>query len=147
VNVPGWAGKPADYSERSCAQCARSGVPTDPKSPNRLDALVWAFSELRGLAYGSVMGIFAIVTCANQACGNAFSRKPGGGVIRTHCPRCGTPIPEQDDDTDNAASTDSTATAPATRQAEPGANPLQPAAFPVPPALTQMLDRWQGWRR
>jgi phage terminase large subunit-like protein len=120
-------------------------TPADPRSPNRLDALVWAFSELRGLSYGSVMGIYSMVTCASQTCGNVFTRDPGGGVIRTRCPRCGTPIPEQDSDT--AASLEATATASAAQDPQPGANPLQPAAFPVPPQLAQLIGRWQGHRR
>jgi phage terminase large subunit-like protein len=120
-------------------------TPADPKSPNRLDALVWAFSELRGLSMSGFAAAYGVVTCGNTACGHAFSTDPGGGLHRTQCPRCHTPIPEQD--TDGAASANGKTTAPPAQQAEPGTNPMQPAAFPIPPALAQMIDRWQGFRR
>lgn len=120
-------------------------TPADAKSPDRLDALVWAFTEMP-LSQGSPRDIFWVVTCGNPACRFDFSRDPGGGLIRTRCPRCGTAIPEED--SDGAATPDGTAPASAAQpQPQPGTNPLQPAAFPMPPALAQMLDRWQGYRR
>lgn len=66
-----------------------SWVPTDPKSPDRVDALVWACTELRGLSSGSWDDAYG--TCECPSCRRTFMRE-ANGVVRDACPFCRTPI-------------------------------------------------------
>jgi phage terminase large subunit-like protein len=52
----------------------------DPKSPNRLDALVWAVTELRGISAGSWADAY-VRTCT--VCGHKHNN------LRPACPACG----------------------------------------------------------
>jgi phage terminase large subunit-like protein len=58
-------------------------TPEEPKSPNRLDALVWAVTELRGLSQASWAFAYGGVKCTN---GHIYIEKGN-----TKCPRCGSP--------------------------------------------------------
>ena len=68
-------------------------TPIDPKSPNRLDAAVWAITELRGLSAGSWHACYGTMMC--PACGRGFMREQHGKT-RENCPHCRAPV-EQDD--------------------------------------------------
>jgi len=72
-------------------------VPTDPTSPDRLDALVWSFTELRGLSMGDWHEAYGTVTCQSEKCnGRGFMKNNPDGTRRTQCPNCRAPI-EADD--------------------------------------------------
>jgi len=65
-------------------------VPDSPFSPDRVDALVWAVTELRGLSQGSWLGAYGVTACG-------VCREPY--IVEGHdvCPFCGTPagvVPE-----------------------------------------------------
>jgi phage terminase large subunit-like protein len=60
-----------------------SWVPGSGESPDRLDALVWAIAELRGLSAGSWADAYGHVACG--ACGRGFV----ASLHPTHCPFCG----------------------------------------------------------
>jgi len=64
-------------------------VPGIGKSPDRVDALVWAITELRGLSSGSWLDAYGIHTCEN--CGRGFPIT-AMGTTRTRCPYCGTAL-------------------------------------------------------
>lgn len=60
-------------------------APGDPSSPDRVDALVWAFYDLKDLISGSWLDAFGVVRCF--ACGRPFLATVNG-VPRTKCPNC-----------------------------------------------------------
>lgn len=62
-------------------------IPEDPKSPNRMDALVWAITELRGLSQASWAFAYGAVKCE---CGNVYMAKSN-----KKCPKCGAPPAEE----------------------------------------------------
>lgn len=61
-------------------------TPLDPVSPDRVDALVWAVTELRGLSAGSWSEAYGTTSCG--ACGRPLVRVEG----RTACPYCRAPL-------------------------------------------------------
>jgi phage terminase large subunit-like protein len=63
-----------------------SWSPLDPESPDRLDALVWAFTDLKDLISGSWLGAYGVTRCGK--CGQAYLAGPGG-TPRDKCPHCG----------------------------------------------------------
>jgi predicted phage terminase large subunit-like protein len=69
-----------------------SWTPDSGESPDRVDALVWAFTELKGIAAGSWLSAYGTVRC--ESCEQAFV-----SAGRTECPWCRTPVPSGDDDT------------------------------------------------
>jgi predicted phage terminase large subunit-like protein len=58
---------------------------------DRVDALVWAFFELKGIAAGSWTGAYGVVYC--ESCSQPFL--PAG---REKCPHCQAPLPADDDE-------------------------------------------------
>ena len=57
-------------------------VPDLPgKSPDRLDALVWACTELKGLTAGSWGDAYRIIECNN--CGHKYTSS-----LHELCPKC-----------------------------------------------------------
>lgn len=65
--------------------------PLDTESPDRLDALVWAFADLHDLVHASWKDAFGIVTCGS--CNRPFVGDDHG-VKRTVCPFCNAAVPE-----------------------------------------------------
>lgn len=65
-------------------------VPESLESPDRLDALVWAVSELRGLGQGDWASVYGTVRCKAGKCGRMFILRD-----RTACPHCGTKIEDE----------------------------------------------------
>lgn len=65
-------------------------TPDSPDSPDRVDALVWAITELRGISAGSWLLAYNVVSC--ESCGYAFSAE-----IHDACPKCRAPLPADDD--------------------------------------------------
>lgn len=63
--------------------------PTDLESPDRLDALVWAFYDLKDLISGSWLTAYGVTTCAH--CRKTFMADVGG-VARDRCPHCSAPV-------------------------------------------------------
>jgi phage terminase large subunit-like protein len=61
-------------------------TPDSPVSPNRVDALVWAIVELRGLSAGGWMSSYGVIRC--EACGEAFLI-----AGKDRCPHCRHPMP------------------------------------------------------
>jgi phage terminase large subunit-like protein len=57
-----------------------SWVPSDPDSPDRVDALVWACAELSGLSSGSWLEAYGVKRCDD--CGHAYPEDKG------ECPAC-----------------------------------------------------------
>ena len=57
-------------------------TPDDPQSPDRLDACVWALTELRGISQGSWLAAYGVQECG--ACGKASVLIEG----RSNCPHC-----------------------------------------------------------
>ena len=76
----------ADLEDQMC-----TWTPADPVSPDRLDALVWAFTELRGLSAGSWLDGYGAAVCGNEKCGRPYLRV-ADGKARTECPHCKHPI-------------------------------------------------------
>ena len=74
-------------------------VPTDPASPDRLDACVWAFTELRGLSMGDWHEAYGTRTCPSEKCGRGFIKNNADGTPRTECPHCRTPLDQDEPDT------------------------------------------------
>lgn len=71
-------------------------VPGDALSPGRLDALVWACTELRGLSQpGSFHTQYGTTPDPCSKCDRRFQVKGPDGQIRTRCPFCGTAVPDQ----------------------------------------------------
>jgi len=68
-------------------------APIDPESPNRLDALVWACTDLKDLISGSWLDAYGIIKCGH--CHKPFMNK-NNGVLRDRCPHCSHPIPQQE---------------------------------------------------
>jgi phage terminase large subunit-like protein len=60
-------------------------APIDPGSPDRIDALVWAFYDLKDLISGSWLDAFGVVKCFS--CGKPFLSTVDG-VPRSKCPHC-----------------------------------------------------------
>lgn len=58
---------------------------------DRMDALVWAFTELRGLSAGSWLEGYGAAVCGNEKCGRPFLLAPDGKQ-RTECPHCKHPV-------------------------------------------------------
>jgi phage terminase large subunit-like protein len=74
----------ADLEDQMCLW-----VPESLDSPDRLDALVWAISELRGLGMGDWSAVYGTYTC--RQCERTFLLKD-----RTRCIGCGAEIPPED---------------------------------------------------
>jgi hypothetical protein len=73
-------------------------IPSDPKSPDRLDSVVWAFTELRGLSMGDWHEAYGTRTCSSEKCGGrGFMKNNPDGTPRTHCPNCRAPLEPEDD--------------------------------------------------
>ena len=70
-----------------------SWTPDGLDSPDRVDALVWAVTELKGISAGSWLSAYGTIRC--ETCEEAFLT-----AGRTECPWCRTPIPPDDTDTD-----------------------------------------------
>ena len=66
-------------------------APGDPESPDRMDACVWAFYDLKDLIGGSWLDAYGVVKC--HRCEKPFT-KTSGGVARDKCPHCGAGIEE-----------------------------------------------------
>lgn len=67
-------------------------VPDSPLgSPDRVDALVWAFSELKGISAGSWLAAYGVIHC--ESCTFPYLPQDTG-----KCPHCGTPAPVDDFD-------------------------------------------------
>jgi phage terminase large subunit-like protein len=66
-------------------------APGDSDSPDRLDALVWAMSALKGLTRGSWADAYGIVTCENERCKRGYIAEG-----RNACPHCGTLKPAEE---------------------------------------------------
>lgn len=64
-------------------------VPDTLESPDRVDALVWGLTELRGIAAGSWLSAYGTVYC--QFCEEAFTLGD-----RTRCPHCKAPVPVEE---------------------------------------------------
>lgn len=64
-------------------------VPGIGDSPDRLDALVWGITELKGLSMGSWSNAYGTVTC--PSCDKGFVGEMNGQP-RTHCPHCRHPL-------------------------------------------------------
>jgi phage terminase large subunit-like protein len=62
-----------------------SWAPGDPTSPDHLDAMVWAFFDLKDLISGSWLDAFGVVRCF--ACRRPFIGTVDG-TPRTRCPHC-----------------------------------------------------------
>jgi phage terminase large subunit-like protein len=62
-------------------------VPSDPDSPDRVDALVWGCSELRGLSAVSWLDAYGVIEC--EGCGKHIPHVEG----RLRCPHCGLDLP------------------------------------------------------
>jgi phage terminase large subunit-like protein len=65
-------------------------APGDPESPDRVDALVWAFYDLADLVSGSWMDAYGVAKC--EACTRPFLSTVNG-VKRDRCPHCGVSLP------------------------------------------------------
>jgi phage terminase large subunit-like protein len=63
-----------------------SWSPLDPESPDRLDALVWGFTDMKDLISGSWLGAYGVVKCAG--CGHGYL-----SAGKKTCPHCGTAVP------------------------------------------------------
>jgi phage terminase large subunit-like protein len=61
--------------------------PGVPGSPDRLDALVWAITELHSLSSGDWLGAYGVVECFE--CHHKYM-----GEVHERCPKCGTEKPE-----------------------------------------------------
>ncbi len=104
-------------------------TPSDPKSPGRLDAVVWAFTELK-LSTGSMADIYGVVRCPNEACPRGmFYGRDERGHARTRCPHCGAQLPSGTGDSEGPAGPESGSEPPAGQPPAPG------PAWPVPPQL------------
>ena len=57
-----------------------SWVPSDPESPDRVDALVWACAELKGLSQGSYLEAYGVARC--KVCEQVYAERYGDC---THC--------------------------------------------------------------
>jgi phage terminase large subunit-like protein len=68
-----------------------SWSPVDPESPDRMDAMVWGFSDMKDLISGSWKDAYGALAC--QSCRKTYLREVGGEV-RTACPYCHAPIPD-----------------------------------------------------
>lgn len=84
------AGSFPDLEDQMC-----TWVPTDPESPDRMDALVWACTDLKGLSGGSWHEAYGTRTCGNEKCGRSFMRNDAKGAERTHCPHCRAPLDDE----------------------------------------------------
>lgn len=65
-------------------------VPDSLESPDRVDACVWALTELRGISAGSWLSAYDTVYC--ESCGEAFTL-----ADRIACPHCKAPVIRDDD--------------------------------------------------
>jgi phage terminase large subunit-like protein len=101
-----------------------SWTPADPKSPGRLDATVWAFTELK-LSTGSFLEAMGLIMCPSQACGQGMHTTWPDGTPRTHCIYCATPLPDSDGGHQGEPG----------RESEPPAQQTPQPAWPVPPQL------------
>lgn len=66
-------------------------TPDSPDSPDRVDALVWALSELRGISAGSWLSAYGVTTC--ESCGQVYTV-----ANRDVCPHCRAPVAVDDVD-------------------------------------------------
>jgi phage terminase large subunit-like protein len=66
-------------------------VPESLDSPDRMDAMVWAVSELRGLGDASWASVYGTTRCAK--CDRMFIKRD-----RRACPHCGHPVEQEDED-------------------------------------------------
>ena len=124
-------------------------TPADPASPNRLDAVVWAFTELR-LSTGSFAEVWGVIRCPDEACPRGmFYGRDERGQARTQCPHCGTQLPDISDDSDGQEEP-SASSEPAAQQARPSprgrcrrSSPVSQPTEHAPPAQ----PRWRPPRR
>lgn len=63
-------------------------APGDGTSPDRMDAMVWALTALKGLSRGSWAEAYGVMTC--EGCGRGFLSEN-----RHQCPHCGHEIPDK----------------------------------------------------
>ena len=61
-------------------------APSDPVSPDRMDALVWAFYDLKDLISGSWLDAYGVTHC--DECGNVFVK-----ANKIACPKCNALLP------------------------------------------------------
>ena len=66
---------------------------------DRMDALVWAFTELRGLSAGSWLDGYGATVCGNEKCKRPYLRE-ADGKKRTQCPHCKAPVEQPDEQPD-----------------------------------------------
>ena len=69
-----------------------SWAPTDKESPDRLDACVWAFTDLKDLISGSWRDGYGVVKC--PGCGRGYLAM-ADGKPRDKCPHCGAKAQEE----------------------------------------------------
>jgi phage terminase large subunit-like protein len=65
-----------------------SWLPTDPESPDRLDANVWLWTELRDMIYSGYSQAYGVVKCGK--CPRSYLAM-ANGKPRDRCPHCGAP--------------------------------------------------------
>jgi len=70
-----------DLEDQMCTWMPDSG-----ESPDRVDALVWAITELHGLSYGSWHDAYGMVAC--EHCGEAYMT----AIHTDRCPHCRQPL-------------------------------------------------------
>jgi phage terminase large subunit-like protein len=75
----------AELEDQMC-----SWTPDSLESPDRVDALVWAITELRGISAGSWLSAYGTVYC--ESCAEPYTT-----AGRTACPHCGAPVAGDDD--------------------------------------------------
>jgi len=81
-----------ELEDQLCTWTAVSGT----KSPDRLDALVWAVVELKGLSMGSWASAYGTVNCTH--CRKGFLiEDPSTKQLRTRCPHCRAPVEPPED--------------------------------------------------
>jgi phage terminase large subunit-like protein len=66
-------------------------APGDPESPDRMDACVWGFYDLKDLIGGSWLDAYGVVKC--ESCERPFT-KTLNGKPRDKCPHCNAPLEE-----------------------------------------------------
>lgn len=65
-------------------------APTDPVSPDRMDALVWAFYDLKDLISGSWLDAYGVSHC--EECDHVFLR-----ADKIACPKCNALLPPKEE--------------------------------------------------
>ena len=67
---------------------------------DRMDACVWAFTELRGLSAGSWLDAYGVIQCQSEKCGRPFKKDNPDGTRRTQCIHCHAPVESEEDDSE-----------------------------------------------